>query len=175
MECQYKIRKARNTDKQQIHDLVRASIASEKKLANPSLVPNGFMEEFVDKMIHKGLMLVVENDMQEVEMIGEVHDYQTAATPEHNPSPLKEFIFLSRLHKPDCNEETQLVNWLLGEIRNKYHDVFRVKLNTPVSSNASVDYYKKMGLRVEGNFYGRLKNNAEQHRLLVPFSWFNPS
>ncbi len=174
MSHHYKIRTATCTDKQQIHTLMRESIAREKRLNNPSQVPFGFMEEFVDKVIRKGNMIVVENDHHELELIGEVHNYQIDNQWE-TTDPVKEFIFFSRMDISQQERETELVNWLFGEIENKHQDVFRVKVNTPVRNSSSVDHYKKMGLTIEGNYNGRLKNNPGQFQPLIPLSWTNPS
>lgn len=173
MACMYKIRSANNADKDKIHSLVRESIASVKMISNPSLVSLDFMEEFVDKMICRGMLVVVENDLEEMEMIGEVHDYKYP--DDNNEHSLKEFMFFSRLESTAIERETQIINWLYSEIQNKYKDAFRVKINTPVSSSLSVEYYKKMGLTVEANCNGRLKKQHGNQQLLLPLSWMYPS
>ncbi len=175
MANHYKIRAAKGTDKENIYIVIRESIAREKQLSNPSLVPTGFLEEFVDKAINKGNMLVVENNMKEMELIGEIHAYNISDNKETESSPLKELAFFSRMDSRAADRETEVVNWLFGEIRNKHHDVFRVEISTPVRRSASVDHYKKMGLTVEGNYDGRLQNNPGDFHLLVPLSWTNPS
>ncbi len=176
MENQYKIRAARDSDKIQIHQVLRESIAKEKKLIDPNLLPYGFLEEFVDKRIKNGSMLVVENALHEMEMIGEVHDYRTSSSQDSSGGQsLQELSFISRTDRNKDNRETDLVNWLFGEIRNNYREVFRVELNTPVSSSATVDHYKNMGLVVKGNYLGRLKSKTTPFHLLVPLSWINPS
>ncbi len=175
MNSHYKIRTANDADKHKISALVRESLASEKKLMNPALVTPGFMEEFVDKQIRKGTMLVVENDMSELELIGEVHDYHAFSEQNNEHAPMKEFMFISRLDHKAGEREKKLVNWLYGEIRRNHRDVFRVELNTPVSCAESVDHYIKMGLRVEGNYHGRLKHKTGEVNLTLPLSWINPS
>ncbi len=174
MQKQYTIRTAKDSDKDQIHRMFRESIAREKRLVNPAIVHNEFIEEFVDKLIEKGQMLVVENNRNELELIGEVHDYLSAEGQEEDLA-LKEISFFSRIDSTTVERETSLVNWLFGEIQSKHSNVFRVELNAPVSSTDSVDHYKRMGLRVEGNYQGRLGANPGQFKPLVPLSWANPS
>lgn len=173
MACLYKMRSANIADKDKIHSLVRESIASVKMLSNPSLVSLDFMEEFVDKMISRGMLVVVENDREEMEMIGEVHDYIYPG--ENDNDPLKEFVFFSRLEDTAVERETQIINWLYSEIQNKYKDAFKVKINTPVSSSVSVDFFKKMGLTIEANYNGRLNKHHGHLQLLLPLSWIYPS
>jgi hypothetical protein len=175
METQYKIRPANDDDKNKIYALIRENIATDKKIMSPDLIPEGFMEEFVDKLIRKGSMLVVENSFLEMELIGEVHDYQTIEQPDHEESEMKELSFYSRLDKMPGERETTLVNWLFGEIRTNYRDVFRVELNTPITNSASIEFYKSLGLRIEGNYNGRLKNKPEHLHLSLPLSWINHS
>lgn len=173
MTCLYKLRSANSADKDKIHTLVRESIARVKMLANASQVSFDFMEEFVDKMINRGMMVVVENDRKEMEMIGEVHDYEYPDTNDNQL--LKEFMFFSRLGDTAIEREIHIINWLYCEIQNKYKDAFRVKINTPVSSTVSVEFYKKMGLTVEANYNARLKEPHGQPQLLLPLSWIYPS
>ncbi len=175
MNSHYKIRTANDADKHRIYTLVRESLASQKKLMNPALVTPGFLDEFVDKQIKKGNMLVVENAMSELELIGEVHDYHACNQHDDEHVPMKEFMFISRIDNTACEREKQLVNWLYGEIQSKHRDVFRVELNTPVSCTETVDHFLKMGLRVEGNYLGRLKHKTEEVHLTLPLSWINPS
>ncbi len=175
MNSNYKIRTANDADKHKIYSLVRENLASEKNLMNPALVTLGFMEEFVDKQIRKGNMLVVENDLAELELIGEIHDYHAFSVHDDEHAPMKEFMFISRLDNTAIEREKQLVNWLYGEIKNKHRDVFRVELNTPVSCTETVDHFIKMGLRIEGNYHSRLKNKNVEVHLTLPLSWINPS
>ncbi len=175
MENQYKIRTARDSDKNQIHQVLRDNIARSKRLIDPNLLPPGFLEEFVDKRIKNGRMLIVENGFHEMELIGEVHDYQASDQLTTDDRSLKELSFVSRMDRKQESRETELVNWLFGEIQNKYREVFRVELNTPVSSSATVDHYENMGLAIKGNFRGRLKSKTSTFHPLVPLSWINPS
>lgn len=176
MNNHYKIRTAKYTDRKDIYRLFLETITREKKLLNASIVPECFLEEFVDKAIKKGNMLVVENNRDEVALIGEVHYYHTNGKESPGESDLlKEFSFFSGSGCHPDGQETSLVSWLFGEIEQKHHDVFRVELNTPVCSEASVNFFKKMGLRVEGNYNGRLKSKSPQKQLMLPLSWTNPS
>lgn len=175
MELQYTIRQARDADKLKIHSMIRESIAREKKLPGPSTVPECFLEEFVDKVIRKGNMLVVENDMKELELIGEIHSYHTSGEQTGEDNSLKEFIFVSRTDSESPAREKELVSWLFGEIQEKHRDVFRVELLSAVNHPGTVDHYKKMGLTIEGNYNGRMKHKAEKLNLLIPLSWTNPS
>lgn len=175
MSNPYSIRLAKDSDKDQIQALVRESLARKKQLSHTSAVPAVFLEEFVDKVIRKGKMLVVENRCKELELIGEVHDYHPYERPGEEEPPLKEFHFLSRLDASTAERETALVNWLFGEIQDKHRNVFRVQLHSPVQSAASIDHYQKMGLRVEGNYKGRLNEKTGSFHLLLPLSWDNPS
>lgn len=175
MDKSYRIRLAKDTDKDKIYSLIRESIAREKRLTNPSQVPEGFMEEFVDKAIKKEKMLVVENQMEEVELIGEIHDYSLQGKHNKESPGLREFIFYSRTDRDVHASETSLVNWLYSEIQNKHRDVFRVELNAPVSNPDSVNHFKKMGLMIEGKHEGRLSKSAGPFNLVIPLSWTNPS
>ncbi len=172
MNTHYKIRAANDADKMQIHDLIRKNIAGEKKILDPATVNVGFMEEFVDKVIRKGNMLVVENQKHELELIGEVHDYNTSSNTDGKDN-LREFRFFSRTDIQSDKHETALINWLFDEIRAKHKDVFRVELSTTVGSQSSVEELKRMGFSVKGNFAGRLKIKPVSDRMTIPLVWTN--
>ncbi len=168
----YKIRPARMDDRNQIRELIRESVAKEKKCLDPALIQADFIVEYVDKIIAKGNMLVVENSRLELEMIGEVHDYFIFANPNEG---FKEFSFVSRNGFNAGDSETELVSWLFSEIQNKHKDVFRVELSAPIRRSSSVEHYKAMGLTVQGNYSGRLKNELSDACPIIPLSWINPS
>ena len=173
MHPKYKIRAATPKDTLQIRQLIRESVADEKRLLNPSMVSNSFIEEFVDKVIEKGNMVVVENDHSELELIGEIHFYNSLSGDAHEV--LKEMAFVSRKVFAPGQRETELVSWLYSELQQKHQDVFRVELSTPVCHPGAVDYFINMGLRVEGKFSGRLSTNEDNTTTMVPLSWINAS
>lgn len=168
----YKIRLAREDDKDEIREMIRQSVATEKKCPDPSLIHLNFIEEFVDKVIAKGNMLVVENNRFELEMIGEIHDY---LIDKNLAISFKEVSFVCRFEPNDVISKTDPVSWLFSEIQHKYKDVYRVELTTPVRRSSTVEQYKAMGLTVEGNFKGRLKEELSDSCPIIPFSWINPS
>lgn len=168
----YRIRLAKPGDRNQIHHLIRESVANEKKCLDPALVQADFINEYVDKVMAKGNMLVVENSRMELEMIGEIHNYNHF---ENASFVLKEFSFVSRNASSPVSGETDIVAWLHSEIQNNHKDVFRVEMKSPVSSSSRVDYFRSLGMVVEGSYNGRLKNANGNHLPIVPLWWINPS
>lgn len=171
MKDKYKIRKATIKDTPQIRQMIRESVAYDKKLINPSSITTGFIEEFVDKVIEKGNMVVVENDHEEMELIGEIHLYNNIAGGQNEA--LKELAFISRNVFNENSRETELVNWLVREIQSRHQDVFRVKLSAPVCNLQQVDYFMQLGLRIEGKYSCRLSNKSGSSTMVVPVSWIN--
>ena len=172
MNTIYNIRQAKLDDRNQIRSLIRESVARQKTCPDPALIQADFIEEAVDKVIAKGNMLVVENNHLEIEMIGEVHDY-FLYTNSYNG--FKEFSFISKRESFSGIGETALVTWLFSEIQDKYKDVFRVEISAPVRLSSTVEHYKAMGLTVEGNYNGRLKEGSSVRCPVVPLSWINPA
>jgi hypothetical protein len=173
MTTHYKIRKARLSDRDQIRMLIRESVAKEKSLINPDMITSAFIEEFVDKVITKGNMLVVENDRLELELIGEVHYYNMGSGKDEDQ--FQEFSFISRMVFDQHEREKELVNWLFNEVECRHRKVFRVELMSPVCQSSSVELYQKMGLTMEGNVYKRIKNTTGHFQTMLPLSWINPS
>lgn len=172
MKANYKIRKALVSDRVQILNLFRESVARRKKIVHTSLVDAGYLEKFVDNVIALGNMLVVENGDQEFALIGEIHDYSTLGRASGG---FKELSFVSVPAFNQSDRETALVNWLFREIQSHYREVFRVEVTTPVRNQSAVDFYKKLGLTLGGNYSGRLKNTDSGSCPIIPLSWINPS
>lgn len=172
MNPTYKMRLASKADRTQITALVREAIAQEKKCQDPAHVQADFINEYVEKIIAMGNMLVVENETMELEMIGEIHDYMYYGFSDYCP---KELSFRTKIKSINGNDEKERVTWLYDEIQNKYANVFRVEMTTPVSQSSTVEYFRSMGLTVEGSYLGRLKNFSPAGNPVVPLSWINPA
>ncbi len=168
----YKFRTATKDDRDKVQHLFIHSIANEKNIFNPDMVSPAFVDDFVNKIIEQGNMIIVEDATENVELIGEVHYYNTATTKEEKH--LKELVFFSR-PESDNEEETAIVEWLYGEIERKHSDVFSVNLSTPVSKPSSVALFMKKGINIEGNYHGRLSKINGKRKLMLPLKWINPS
>lgn len=172
MSTKYRIRLATASDHEKVQSLFIHSVANEKKVLHPSHIKPSFVHDFVHKVIANGHMVIVENQAQELELIGHVHHYNTPANAE---KCLKELVFYSRTEGINEQRETELVNWLFEEIEKKHTDVFNVELTTPVSNLESLILYQQRGIQVEGNHKGRLKKGKNKGRSVLPLSWLNPS
>ncbi len=172
MKRKYKFRTATKDDCQKVQQLFVNSIATEKNIFSPEMVKSTFVEDFVNKIIDQGNMVIVENNSDELELIGEVHYYNTSASM--GEKYLKELVFFSRMEIKSLERETELVDWLYGEIERKHTDVFSVGISTPVSDLSTVAYFMGKGINVKGNYQGRLKNTSNKN-LFLPLKWINPS
>jgi hypothetical protein len=169
---QYKFRTATKDDREKVQQLFIHSVANEKNIFSPEMVKATFIDDFVNKIIDQGNMIIVENRYEGVELIGEVHYYNTSAT--ESEKYLKELVFFSRMENEN-EEETALFEWLYGEIEQKHSDVFSVGLSMPVSKSDSVALFMQKGINIEGNYRGRLRNVAGKRKVMLPLKWINPS
>ena len=173
MRSKYRIRQAKPEDKTKIKQLFIQSVLNDKKLLNPENIAPSFINEFVDKVIEQGNMIVVENNNQELELIGEVHYYNTQVTK--TEKYLKEINFLSRLEVDNNERETELIEWLYGEIEQNHKDVFIVAISTPVQSITTISHYLQKGIKIGEKYHSRIKNQHQGQRTVLPLSWLNPS
>lgn len=168
----YKIRPARAEDMEQVRDMVRQYVALEKHCQNPEQVTSSYMEEFVDKALVKGHMLVIENQLMEMKMIGQVHHYQTNGNPNQGFSELH---FIPRMSAEKQEAGTNLVEWLFKEVQEKHRDVFRVALTIPLNNDDTVEHFKTMGIHMNASQKGRFRANGGVSVSVIPFSWMNPA
>ena len=168
----YRIRPASAEDREQVRDMVRQFVAIEKHCQSPEQITTSYMEEFVDKALMNGHMLVVENQLMEMQMIGHVHDYQTNSSRSHG---FRELHFIPRMSVGEQKAGTTLIEWLFKEVQEKYHDVFRVELTMPLNNTDTPDHFKAMGIHMTGNQKGRFRANGGVVLSVIPLSWMNPT
>jgi hypothetical protein len=173
MKHKFRIRLAQQDDKQKVAELFILSIANKKNLFNTSLVQSSYVNEFVNKTIDRGDMILVENHNNELELIGEIHYYNTDVNSDDRS--FRELSFFSRIERKKDEFDTDLIEWLFSEIENKHKDVFSVEITAHVSCSTSMEQYLKKGISAEGNYQGRLKNQNSNYKTLIPLSWINPS
>jgi hypothetical protein len=174
MKQSFKIRKAHQMDKPMVKELFAQSIADKKNLLNATYVVPDFLDDFVNTNIDQGNMILVENQNNELELIGEVHYYQSTV-PGTNDVYSKEINFFSKPERSANEKETDLIEWLYGEIETKHKDVFSVKVTTSVKTFSHIEHYRKKGILIEGNIDNRLKNSGNLWKSMLPFCWINPS
>ncbi len=174
MQNKFRIRQAKKDDKAKVIDLFIHSIANKKNLLNASLVESTFVNEFINNAIEQGNLLVVENLENELELIGEVHYYYNT-TLNSSDEYSRELTFFSRLERRKEDIDSDLIEWLFGEIEKKHKDVFSVEITTPVRDTACVEAYRERGISIEENYRGRLKNQNDSYKTVVPLAWVNPS
>lgn len=172
MNDTYKIRPARAEDTEQIRDMVRQFVAIEKHCQNPEQITSSYMEEFVDKALVKGHMLVIENQQMEMKMIGQVHHYQTNGNPNQG---FRELHFIPRMSTDGQETGTTLVEWLFREVQENHQDVFRVALTIPLNNADKVDHFRTMGIQMNMNQKGRFRSSGNVSVTVIPFSWMNPA
>ena len=174
MKYKFRIRKARKEDKPQVKEVLAHSIANRKNLFSPTSVASVYIDEFVNKAIERGDMILVENHENELELIGEVHYYYNGQTSEKDGYS-REITFFSKIDRTNTSEGNELIEWLYGEIEQNHTDVFSVELMAPVLNIDSVNSYKDKGISVETNYNGRLKCGKQGVHTFLPLSWVNPS
>ena len=170
MTAGYTIRLAKKSDTDQARKLVREAVCYEKKCLDPLQVQADFIYEFVDKLIARGQMLVVENEAMQLELIGEVHDYYDFINPEHQ---LREFFFVSRSDIQDNPRGQELISWLYDEVQHNHKDVFRVSMTASMGQAAILGHLNGHKLLRHGKDLVRPGGNG--YARLVPLSWINPS
>ena len=174
MEYKFRIRKARKEDKPQVREVLADSVANRKNIFSAASVAGDYIDEFVNKAIDNGDMILVENHENELELIGEVHYYHNRHSSE-NDGYSKEITFFSKIARDSTVLRNDLIDWLYGEIEKKHTDVFSVEIMAAVYSIDSLNTYRAKGISIESNYSGRLKNGGHGFNTFLPLAWVNPS
>lgn len=174
MKTTYKLRFANKNDISDIEDIFREIVAEKKRLSQSDMVMPGFLKDLVARTVSVEEMLVVENGSDNIEMIGEIHNYQDHYHNDNgNSVDITEMAFFTNLISKNKTVPTDLIDWLHKEISSKHSEVFRVELTTQLNCQKTLDRLNRKGIKVNsGQGAGvRLKGV----NVMLPLAWDNPS
>ena len=129
MKTRYKIRLAKKEDFSQLHNVLANALLNEKNLSSTCDLFELSMHSFLREKISLGNMIVIEDETQNLRMVGEVHYYHTSLQEE---KAVKEINFFPASSEYcENSRENELYSWLYSEIKNRHRDVFSIKVKQP--------------------------------------------
>lgn len=131
-------------------------------------------EEYVlnnlKKSITNGVCLVIE-ESNTSQLIAEIHCYKlepkvfnhllseltVVVNPEYQNQGLGKLLFTS----------------LLELVETKRTDILRIELIARESNTKAIQFYEKLGFKIEGRFEKRIDNGTQNFEADIPMAWFN--
>ncbi len=168
------IRNAETEDLSKIKQLYREVAAVPGGIARTEdEITDEYIENFLRKSIHSGLILTAEHPEHPDQLIAEMHAY--------NPGPAVFNHVLSNLTivvHPEFQGKKlgrTIFTIFLEEIGLNRPDIGRVELVVRESNGRAIAFYQSLGFVIEGRFEMRIKTPDGNYEADIPMSWSNPN
>ncbi len=167
-------REAMLNDVAAITRLYRAVAAVEGGIARyENEITDTYVQDFVQKSLSGGLIIVCEHPERPGELIAELHAYKQG--------PLVFDHVLSNttlVVHPDFQGRQigkTLLTIFLDEIARNRSDIGKVELITRESNERAIALYQSRGFRIEGRLEMRIRTRARTYEADIPMGWQNPN
>ena len=165
----YTINPATVEDRQGVKNLYFAVALIEGGLARTAdEITDDYVSNFVEKSLKSGIILIARHS-ESGQIVGEIHAYALgpkvfahvlgeltiAVHPEHQGQKLGKALF------------TELLR-LVFETRK---DILRVELIARESNKKAIEFYQKLGFKIEGRFVDRIQSVGDGVEADIPMAW----
>jgi len=168
------IRKSKAEDTEGILKLYQRVSSSSGGIARKSYeITLKYVEYFTLKSIENGLQYLVITPSPDNKIVGEIHTYQ-----------LEPSIFCHVLSELTIAVDTNyqgkgfgklLFQTLLDDVQHHRTDIRRVELLARESNTKAIQFYERLGFKIEGRFEHRVFTMPDQFEADIPMAWFNPN
>jgi len=170
----FKIRQGHPDDHGRVLKLYRVVAAKEGGLArNAKEITEQYVDDFMTKSFNSGVILVIEDPEGRNQLVAEIHAYRyglevfnhmlgeltIVVHPEFQGQKLGRNIFLR----------------FLDEIQNHRPDILRVELKARESNQNAVEFYRKIGFKIEGRLENRIRGVHDAFEADIEMAWMNPN
>jgi ribosomal protein S18 acetylase RimI-like enzyme len=160
-------------DKTEILVLYRTVAAIEGGLARTaSEITNDYVENFLHKSVESGIM-VVARDLKNGNLIGEIHGYHL--TPKVFAHLLGELTIAVHPDWQGVGVGGALFTEFMRQVKENRPDVLRVELIARESNQKALEFYEKLGFKIEGRMVNRIRSVAGGFEADIPMAWLRES
>jgi len=154
-------------DASAIRDLYRAVAANEGGLARTAdEISLEYVENFVSKAVASGIIVVARKGGK---IIGEIHAY--ALEPKVFAHVLSELTIAVHPDFQGFGVGKALFTELMRQVSETRPDILRVELIARESNAKAIEFYKKLGFRVEGRMTNRIRSVGGGFEADIPMAW----
>lgn len=125
-----------------------------------------YVENNLSKSLQNGICLVAEEDNQ---VVAEIHSYKLV--PKVFDHVLSELTIV--VH-PDCQGKgigKDIFTAFLQEVKTNRPEILRVELIARESNEKAINFYQKIGFRIEGKLENRISNPDGTFESDIPMAW----
>ncbi|MCU0438864.1 MAG: GNAT family N-acetyltransferase [Raineya sp.] len=136
-----------------------------------SEITESYIKNNLEKSLKSGVCLVISHPENTQELIAEIHCSKL------EPQIFKHtFSDLTIAVHPDFQGKgvgKAIFMYLLNYIENTRHDILRVELIARESNQKAIEFYQKIGFKIEGRFENRISNPDGTFEADIPMAWMN--
>lgn len=125
-----------------------------------------YVENNLSKSLQNGICLVAEEDNQ---VVAEIHSFKLV--PKVFDHVLSELTIV--VH-PDCQGKgigKEIFTTFLQEVKTNRPEIIRVELIARESNEKAINFYQKIGFRIEGKLENRISNSDGTFESDIPMAW----
>ncbi len=125
-----------------------------------------YVENNLSKSLQNGICLVAEEDNQ---VVAEIHSFKLV--PKVFDHVLSELTIV--VH-PDCQGKgigKEIFTTFLQEVKTNRPEILRVELIARESNEKAINFYQKIGFRIEGKLENRISNPDGTFESDIPMAW----
>lgn len=125
-----------------------------------------YVENNLSKSLQNGICLVAEEDNQ---VVAEIHSFKLV--PKVFDHVLSELTIV--VH-PDCQGKgigKDIFTAFLQEVKTNRPEIIRVELIARESNEKAINFYQKIGFRIEGKLENRISNPDGTFESDIPMAW----
>jgi len=165
----FSARQVKLTDREQLIDLYKRV---SKTIGGIARVEKEITEEYIQNIlensINNGVSFIVEDN---TELVAEIHCYKLV--PSVFNHVLSELTVVVDPKYQGQGLGKLLFGELLGFIEKERQDILRVELIARESNQRAINFYEKLGFKIEGRFEKRIYNGPGDFEDDIPMAWFN--
>lgn len=160
---------ATREDTAAIFALYQAVAAIEGGLARTAEeISEEYIAHFLSKSLESGFCLVARESL-DGPIIGEIHSY--ALGPRVFAHVLGELTIAVHPAKQGLGIGKLLFTELLRMVEQERPDILRVELIARESNRKAIEFYQKLGFKVEGRFENRIRSVGGGFEADIPMAW----
>ncbi len=163
------IQSANPGDQTEIVTLYLAVATIEGGLARTATeISEAYVANFLSKSLESGVILVA-RETTDGPIIGEIHSY--ALGPQVFAHVLGELTIAVHPAQQGLGVGKALFTELLRRIEQKRPDILRVELIARESNRKAIEFYQKLGFKVEGRMENRIRGLSGGYEADIPMAW----
>jgi len=170
---EFLIRSSKIEDCEQIFNLYKMVSKTEGGLARTEAeITELYVKNFTERSIENGVQLVIVNQNNNEEIIGELHCYKLE--PSVFSHILSELTVCIAPKYQGKSLGRKLFEALFDKILVSRKDILRIELIARESNSKAIQLYEKLGFIKEGRMENRIHVHGKVFEADIPMAWFNP-